>query len=174
MAYTDGIDSYYQYVKARILAFNSSRTVKGMMDAQDWPAKNVVFDAFYLLDIGDAPVGRTFYSAQTPVMFRQVQWVWINKGTDLVQGMRQANRGDRFRTLEAMKGELINASFPGFCLKQTWLLDGNGKWNGTPTNPNEYVLWKPIEFHKKSDRDSGMIYGSAATRIVDMTDPILA
>src|ERR1700741_2750735 len=101
MAFADGIDSYYQWVKARILAFNSSRTVKGMMDAQDWPSKNVAFDAFYLLDLGDVPVGKQFYSAQTPVLFRQVQWVWINKGTDLVQGVRQANRGDRFRTWEA-------------------------------------------------------------------------
>lgn len=180
MSYLDAIDSYLQYVKARLLLIPTVQAaitagvkrIAGYMDAQDWPNKNVIFDTFYLLDLGDVPVGRTFYSAQTPVLFRQVQWVWVNKGTDLTQGVRQANRGDRFRTMEIMKGELLNASFPGFCLKQTWALV-NGTWTGTPSPTNEQILWKPIEFHTKPDKASGIIYGTAMTRLVDMTDPIL-
>lgn len=182
MAYRDAIDSYYQYVKARILststaqAFISSgnKRVAGMMDAQDWPPKNVLFECFYLLDVTDTPVGRNFYSAQIPVLFKVMQWVWINKGTDLTQGIRQANRGDRFNNFEVMKGELLLGHFPGFCLKQTWAMNGAGVYTGTPSPINEQLLWKPVEFHKKSDKDSGMIYASAMTRLVDMTDPIVA
>src|SRR5580692_617895 len=128
MAWNDGIDSYYQWVKGRVNAFTTrtvyntpnnplNGVVKGMLSAQDWPPKDIVFDAFYLLVMGDAPIGRQGYSAAVPIKFHQVQWVWINKGTDLTQGIRQANRGDKYRTMQTMKGELVNGHFPGFCEK---------------------------------------------------------
>jgi hypothetical protein len=175
MSLTDSIDSYYQFVKARIATKNSARVVAGLLDAQDWPNKNVKFDAFYLLDVTDTPVGKDFYSTYIPVLFRQVQWVWINKGTDLTQGIRKANRGDRFRFgLEAMKGELLYASTPGYTQKFTWAVDANDNWISTPENPPEAIWWKPLEFHAKNDKASGVIYGAAATRIVDMTDAIVS
>ena len=50
----DALDTYYQYVKARINAFTTrvvynspgkqlNGVVKGMLNAQDWPPKNIVF-----------------------------------------------------------------------------------------------------------------------------------
>src|SRR5580692_7234491 len=155
MSYQDGVDSFYQYVKGRINAF-TTRTVPdigggvvaGMLSAQDWPYKGVKFDAFYLLVLGEAPIGKQGYSAAVPIKFHQVQWVWINKGTDLTQGIRQANRGDRYRTMQTMKGELVNGHFPGFCEKLTYSLV-NGVWTGVAENPVEYITWNPIEFHEK-------------------------
>jgi hypothetical protein len=151
---------------------NPARVVAGLLAAQDWPSKNIKFDAFYLLDLADTPLGHNFYSAQTPVLFRNVQWVWINQGTDLTPGIRQANRGTKFRTSLQMKGELLYGSYPNFAEKFTWSLDGNGNWISAPENPVEFILWKPIEFHSKLDTPSGLIYGAGATRLVDMTDPI--
>ena len=182
MAFTDAIYSYFEYVRARVLALSTAQAytvatgkkrVSGFMDAQDWPPKNINFESFYLLDLGATPVGKEFYSPTIPVIFRLVQWVWVNKGTDLIPGQRQANRGDRFVSMENMKGELINGSFPGFCQKQTWALDQNGNIQPTPSNTNEQIWWKPIEFHRRADRDSGLVYMIGSTRIVEMTDPIL-
>lgn len=183
MAFTDGIDSYYQYIKGRVNAF-STRTVPdigtgvvaGMLSAQDWPSKDVKFDAFYLLVLGEASIGKQGYSASTPIKFHQVQWTWINKGTDLTPGIRQANRGDRYRTMQTMKGELTNGHYPGFCPKLTWALV-NGTWTGTALTPAEVITWQPIEFHEKWSQPadtSGVGYGSGAVRVADMLDTITA
>jgi hypothetical protein len=174
--FTDGQDTYYQYVKGRILTYNSSRVVAGMLSAQDWPYKEVKFDAFYLLVLGEVPIGKQAYSAAVPIKFHQMQWVWINKGTDLVQGIRQANRGDKYRTMQNMKGELTYAHYPGFCEKQTWALNTAGVWTGTPENPVEYIQWQPIEFHEKWSEPggAGIGYGAGAVRVADMLDVITA
>jgi hypothetical protein len=180
MPSVDAVDSFYQYWRARInavtkrtvLGLKAGNVVAGMLDAQDWPNKNVKFDAFYLLNVGDVPIGRDGYSTYIPILLRQVQWVWINKGQELVQGIRQASRGTRFRTLEAMKGELLYASAPGYAPKLSWAEDNNDNWTGTPLNPPEVIEWKPLEFHSKLDKATGVIYGSAMTRLVDMSDAI--
>ena len=181
--FTDGIDSYYQYVKGRVNAYTTrtvpdiaNGVVAGMLSAQDWPSKDVKLDAFYLLDLGEAPIGKQGYSAAVPIKFHQVQWVWVNKGTDLTPGLRQANRGDRYRTMQVMKGELINGHFPGFCEKQTYSLV-NGVWTGTSLVPQEFITWPPIEFHEKWSQPpdgAGVGYGSGAVRIADMVDTITA
>src|SRR5580692_11732009 len=95
----DALDSYYQYVKGRIIAFNNQRVVKGMLSAQDWPPKQVTLNAFYLLDMGEEPVGKQGFSPAVPIKFHLVQWTWIIKGSDLQPGERLANRGDRYRTM---------------------------------------------------------------------------
>ena|ERR1700751_1350233 len=171
MAFTDAVDSHYEYVKGRILTVNPNRVVAGLLSAQDWPSKPLKFDAFYLLVLGEMPLGRQWYSASVPVKFHQVQWVWINKGTELTQGIRQANRGDKYRVMQAMKGELLNGLFPNFTQKFSWSLV-NGVWTSAPLNPVEFILWNPVEFHEKIDKESGMMYGSGAVRVVDMTDVI--
>ena len=56
MPMSDGIDSFYQYVKARIVASNSSRTVAGLLAARDWPPEKVKLQAFYLLTLGESPI----------------------------------------------------------------------------------------------------------------------
>lgn len=174
MAFTDGVDSHYEYVKGRIANFNPDRKVKGLLAAQDWPSKPMTFDAFYLLDLGEEPVGNQGYSASTPIKFHIVQWVWINKGTDLKQGERKANRGDKYRVMQAMKGELINGLFPGFCEKFTWALDVNNVYVGTHKTPIEFISWPPVNFHTKwnKDEEGGLGYGAAGIRICDMLDEI--
>jgi hypothetical protein len=185
--FTDGIDSYYQYVKARVNAFTTrtvynspnqrlTGVVKGMLSAQDWPSKDVVMDAFYLLDLGEAPIGKQGYSAAVPIKFHQVQWVWLNQGTYLTQGIRQGNRADRYRTMQIMKGELTNGHFPGYCPKLTWALV-DGVWTGTALIPAEVITWNPIEFHEKWSAvpdGAGVGYGSGAVRVADMLDVITA
>lgn len=173
MAFVDAVDSHYQHVKSRIATVNIDRVVAGLLDAQDWPPKNVKLDAFYLLILAASSIGRQGYSQQTPIKFHHCQWVWINKGTDLQQGVRAANRGDRFRTMEQMQGELINALYPGFTEKLTWGLDANGNWIGTELTPVEYITWTPVELYEKGAMDSGVRYGSGAVKIMDMTDTIL-
>jgi hypothetical protein len=174
MAFTDAVDSIYQYVKARILVVNPQRQVKGFLTAQDWPPKNVTLDAFYLLVLGEVAAGRTYYSASTPVKFHQLQWVWINQGTDLTPGIRQANRGTKYRTMQQMKGELQSGLFPNFCEKFSWSLDGNGNWVSAQLIPQQWLLWAPVEFHEKIDKESGIMYGSGAIRVVDQMDEITA
>ena len=172
MAFVDAVDSIYQNAKARISAVNPSRVTAGLLAAQDWPPKNVKLEAFYLLDLGEAPAMKAFYSATVPVKFHQLQWVWIVKGTELQQGVRAANRGDRFRTMQTMKGELTNGLFPGFTEKKTWSLDASGNWIGVSLNPVEFITWTPVEFHERLDKDSGIMYGSGAVRVCDETDAI--
>lgn len=172
MAYTDAIYSHYEYVKSRLATVNSSRIVKGLLDAQDWPPAPVVVEAFYLLVLADTPAGRQFYSAAVPVKFHHVQWVWINKGLDLAQGQRKANRGDRFVFMMQMRGELTNALYPNFCEKKNWALDGNGNFVGVSEPVVEFISWAPVEFQKKAAQDSGVMWGSGAVNIWDMTDTI--
>lgn len=171
MAFTDAIDSLYIYTRDRIQSLNPDRVVAGLLAAQDWPSKNVKFNAFYLLDIGETSIGKQGYSASTPIKFHQVQWVWITQGTDLVQGIRQANRGDRYRVMQQMKEELVNGLFPGFTQKFSWSLI-NGVWTSAVKTPAEFITWQPVEFHEKLDQESGMMYGSGAIRIADMLDEI--
>jgi len=102
----------------------------------------------------------------------QVQWVWINKGTDLAAiNVKQANRGDRYRTGQNMKQELLYGLNPNYCPKLSWQLQGE-TFVGTPKVPAEAITWVPAVFHERIDKPSGNIYGSAAVRIQDMTDTI--
>ena len=179
MAFTDAVDSHYQYVRARIIAQNSNRVFGGILTAQDWPSKPIKFDAFYLLVLGESSVGRQGYSGTVPIKFHTLQWVWITKGTDLIQGIKAANRGDKYRIVQQMKQELQNAFSPNFTEKLSWALVATGqpapndaKWTGTSKDPKEFIWWTPVEFHEKVDKDSGVMYGSANTRIQDMMDAI--
>jgi hypothetical protein len=171
VAYIDAIDSFFMEMRTRMATINPNRVVKGYAMAQDWPFENVALEAFYLLTMKDTAADRNFYSASTPVKFHHVQWVWIIKGTDTPQGVRQANRGDRFRTLFQMKDELIQAMYPNFCEKLTFSLV-NGTWTGVPENPVEYITWTPVEFAEKSAMDSGIVWGIGSTKIWTMTDTI--
>lgn len=178
--FTDGVDSHYQWVKARILAKNPTRVVAGLLNAQDWPSKPIKLDAFYLLVLGEVPVGREMYSTYSAAKFHQLQWVWINKGADIpAQGVRAANRGGRYRTMQAMKEELNYALVPGYTEKKSWSMVATGnpppndfKWTGVSMVPEEFITWNPIEFHERYDKDSGVGYGSGALRVFDMLDVV--
>lgn len=179
MAFTDAVDSHYIYVRTRILTENPNRVMGGVLSAQDWPSKPIKFDAFYLLVLGESPVGRQGYSGQVPIKFHSLQWVWIVKGSDLTPGKKAANRGDKYRIVQKMKEELQNATLPNFTEKLSWALVPTGQpapndadWTGTSKDPKEFIWWTPIEFHEKVDKDSGVMYGSANIRIQDMMDAI--
>lgn len=178
MAFVDAKDSFWGYVRDRIQADNSARIVHGMMSAQEWPMKNVDFEAFYLLTLSETPIGKQGYSATVPIVFHEMQWVWVIKGADISAGKVGANRGERFRTNEQMKGELEQALYPYFCEKKTWALDNPSaqkpNWVGTSLDPLEYIGWVPPIYHSRIDRESGLVYGAVAVRVFDMLDPILA
>ncbi len=169
----DALDSYYQWVRARIVSYNQQRVVKGMLNAQDWPPKEVVLNAFYLLVLGEEPVGKSGFSPAVPIKFHLVQWTWIIKGSDLQPGVQAANRGDRYRTMQAMKYELTYGMFPNYAPKQTWALVGS-KWTPTPlpATQEQAITWTPVSFHETYPKDSGIAYGTGSTRIQDIQQPI--
>lgn len=172
MAYVDAIDSHYQAVKARLVTAASPYVTKGLLEAQDWPNKDVTPNVFYLLTLDDKAIGRQMYSATVPVKFHLVQWVWVITGTDLQSGQRAENRGDRFRVGQAMKDALTNALYPNFTEKKTWSLDGSNVWVGTSLIPPESITWTPVEFAPRSNKEAGVIYGAASVRIWNMLDSI--
>jgi hypothetical protein len=184
----DAVWSMYEYVKPRLLSYvtnpaNNAEKIKaiseiqvaGVFNAQDWPPKQIKFNTFYLLTLDDAPIGKQGYSQYSPMLFHQVQWTWVVKGTDLTQGIRQANRGDRWVITETMKGALLSALSPGYTTKLTWALNNAGVFVGSPTStPNEPITWPPVSFHTRFDKASGIQYIAAPIRIWDMTDAIVS
>jgi hypothetical protein len=168
----DALDTYYQWVKARIVTFNSARVVSGMLNAQDWPPKFVKLNSFYLLVLGEEPVGKSGFSPAVPIKFHLVQWTWIIKGSDLQPGERLANRGDRYRIMQAMKWELTQGMFPNYCPKMTWNINAQGSFVGIPFVPALAITWTPVSFHERFDKDSGVAYGTGSTRIQDIFPPI--
>jgi len=172
VAYQDAIYSHYNWVKARIKIKNPDRKVAGLLNAQDWPEKPFKYDTFFLLDLNDVSVGRQGFSPSNPIKLRQVQWTWINSGTDLKQGERKPNRGDRFNLMLTMQEELLYALYPGYCEKLTWSLNAAGIWIGDSLTPPEFITWTPVEFHKKWDKESSIGYGAGAVSVQDITDQI--
>jgi hypothetical protein len=165
--YVDAVDSHYQYVKARIKTMNSNRLVMGMLNSQDWPPQGVKMESFYLLVLTDSPGSPEGSSLAAPLYAHNVQWVWLIAGTGTRQNEKASYRGARFRTNQAMKGELIYGLLPPMCEKQTWSLQGN-LWVGTSHDPVEFVFWNRPRIQ---DRESGgLVYGLAPVSIMDFTD----
>jgi hypothetical protein len=171
----DALDSYYQFVRARILSVANNPTnnppiVAGVLNAQDWPPKQVKLNAFYMLILGEEPVGKQGFSPAVPIKFHLIQWTWIIKGSDLQQGEQFANRGDRYRLMQAMKYQLTYGMSPNYCPKLTWNLV-NEVWTGVPLIPAMAITWTPVDFHERFDKDSGLAYGTGSTRIQDILPP---
>lgn len=185
--FSDAIYSHYEYVKARLATFSYPKVgangqplsvtygAGGLLMAQQWPPQNVKLDnTLYLLDLSALPIGRQGYSAANPIKIMNVQWAWIVKGTDLQAGTRGLNRGDRFVIHQQIQDAMNKALYPGFCEKKSWALDGNGNFVGTSLNPPEFILWNPVPTDGRPQKESGIIYGVAALRIVNMLDQITA
>lgn len=174
----DAVDSYWRHAVERMQTINPSRQMLGVMDAQDWPPKEVRFESFYLLVLGEPPLGRSFASAAIPVVSHELQWVWMILGTDLTRGKVGRGRGDRYRTDMEMKSELLNANFPMFAEKKEWSISGGSaaaiQLTGTPVTPSESIWWSPLVFTRRTDQESGSIYGAASVSLVDMTEQIAA
>ena len=175
VTFGDAVDSHYQWVKARILANNPQRLVMGLLNAQDWPNKDIKTEAFYLLVLPEAAGPNESSTASIQRLSHNVQWVWMIAGTDIpASGARKANRGDRYRTQVSMKNELINGLFPYYCEKKSWSLDANGRWIGQSLDPAEAISWTRAQFHDRQDKPSGAVYGSAAVSISNMLDQIVS
>lgn len=174
MAYSDAVDSYFQFVKARILEMNPTRKVVAVQEAMDWPPKNVDLESFYLLILNDAPIGKDFDSASIPTLSIQMQWVWAIVGADLQSPSIGRNRGNKYRVNQTMKGELLYGGFPRYCEKLTYSVDGGGTLVSASLVPQEFIWWGPLRFNQRNDRASGTIYGTGSVSLVNMSDQIAA
>lgn len=170
----DVLDSHYAYVKGRVATINPSRKFLGMMLAQDWPPDTVDMEAFYLLDLAVNPVERDAYSAADPIYIYTVQWTWLIAGTDLQDGLKGRNRGNRIRTSYQMKNELRQALYPNFCEKVQVSINASGTVIKTSYDPKEYIMWTPSSFKDRPDKESGLIYGTCTTQITGISAEIAA
>lgn len=175
----DAIDTYFEYVSNRMATIvNPSRQMVAIQDAADWPPKNVVLEAFYLLYLGARPItGKSFWSPTITTVVHSVQWTWIIAGSDLTQGKVGRSRGDRYRTNMKMRDELTHATYPWFAQKNTYSVLGSTPTGlaleATPVSPTEDIWWTSLVFLNRVDRESGVVYGAASTQITDMGKPTL-
>ena len=169
----DALDTFFKYVKARIIAANNGRTVVGIIEANDWPPKDVMPNAFYLLTLGDVP-NRNGGSASALNMIHLVQWVWTIPGDDLTQDQLGHNRGNRYRINWQMKTELVRGMFPGFCPKNSYTPQiVNGAITSVPTPSGDTITWSAPRFMKTNMLDkSGIIYCGAQVHISQFADSI--
>ncbi len=168
----EAADTYYQEVKTRVLAKFPSRVFAGLMEAQDWPLQQVDLEAFYLLTLGEVPLGRQAVSAAIPIYVHQLQWVWIIGGSDVESGVRSRSRGDRYRVGYQMKKELLDGMFPRFAEKKNWTVDTAGNLQSASRSPKESILWTYPDFLNRVDRPSGIVYSSASVRLTNFTDEL--
>jgi hypothetical protein len=175
----NGIDTYFEYVSNRMATIvNPQRKMVGVMDAMDWPPKNVLLEAFYLLTLGEKPlVDADFWSATITTVVHTVQWTWLITGSDLTSGKVGRSRGDRYRTNMQMRDELTHATYPWFAQKNEFSVLGTTPTGlalqATPVVPNEDIWWTSLTFLNKIDRESGLVYGAATVQITDMGKPTL-
>ena len=167
----EATDSYIREIRLRMQSINPNRVIKGPMDTSDWPPKEIVFEALYLLTLNDISGNG---SQEVPIYAHQVQWVWVILGADIGDGKRGRNRGNRYRVDYAIKDELRRASSPNLTEKVR-LSESNGQLVATPFNPPQFITWSRLDFGpKRSDQNSGVVYGLASTNITQITDPISA
>lgn len=171
----DCVDSYFQIMAQNIQLVNPARKVIGVSDAMDWPPKNVILEAFYLLVIGQRGLtSKSMWSSAVPTYVHELQWVWIIAGSDLTAGKVGRSRGDRYRTNMIMRDELVAATQSAWWTeKLQWSVTGS-----TPSglalqsqslNPKDYVWWTPLVFLNRLDKESGVVYGSATVQVTDIT-----
>lgn len=172
-ALVSGLDTHYQTVKARIQQVNPDRAVAGLLDAQDWPPEVVQPDAFYCLVLGAVPAPSDAGSISIPIMIYTIQWLWLNQGTDLAQGEQARSRGNRYRVNAQMESEILYGLFPYFAAKcQYGVNPADGSLTSVPISPQDTVFWQRPTFLKRLDEKSGVIYGTATTQLVNMTDEV--
>lgn len=173
----EAIDSHYRWVKSRILALNPNRTVVGIVDAMDWPPKEINFESFYLIVLGSS-VPQGMFSPTAMGMSTVVQWAWMIEGDDLTSATRGRNRGDRYRKHWTMLKELMNGLYPYFCEKKSWSAqqDGTGaiQLTSTSMNPVEQIWWSRPRIMPSTPKEekSGILVGGIQTSIGQSTDQI--
>lgn len=174
----DTLDSYYYYVKNRVLQVNPSRNFGGIVQARDWPMKEAKLDTPYLLDSMDSlvPFGKSVSQYQPNVNYR-VQWVWMIQGDNIPQNAQAANRGNKYRVNMQMKQEVIVGCFPGFCEKLQYSVQDDGTGQAEQAfmeyNPPEFIRFSQPRFVDKIDRTSGILFCSGAVGVSAFAPAIL-
>jgi len=170
----ESTDTLWNYFTGRIATINPARLLGGYLDAQDWPPKQVDFDKFYMLVLGDVPLDEETFSWNVPFYETTVQFMWMNMGTQISNytNVMGKNRGDRIRTCYQMKQELLQAMFPGFTNKISLSVDA--AQNLQTTTLQEQIWWSKPAFNTRVDRESGLLYGTATVKIGSMAPTIAA
>lgn len=160
----DCINSYFKFVKARIIAKNPQRTIVGIVESNAWPPKNFVPNAFYLLLLGETATGGTPTSLG---IVHLVQWMWIIPGDDITQDKVGNNRGNRYAINYQMKEEIVYGLFPYFCDKNSYTPQQQGNSIVAVATPlNEKIWWsRPRFLPTKFERQEGVIYGSVQVSV---------
>lgn len=160
----DCVNSFFKYVKSRIIVKNPQRTVVSIVEANAWPPKNIKFNAFYLLLMGEAANGGTPSGLG---ISHSTQWMWVIPGDDISQDKVGNNRGNRYAINYQMKEELIYGLFPYFCEKNTYIPQQQGNTLvAVPTALNERIWWsRPRFMPTKFEKQEGIIYGAVQVAI---------
>jgi hypothetical protein len=187
MALIDAIDTYYEYVKSRMLrgvlnedgstavaAINPAQQFLGYAGAQSWPPSDIVYNALYLIitNQDNQPKLGTLGNQ----MYRVVmQWAWLVQGTDLVATNTGQNRGNRFRIDQGIRDNLRQANFPQFCpmisIQQNSV---SGQLSHVLYNPAQTCRWTPLSFGPRpaASDESGILYGAAAVDVYAFQQPM--
>jgi hypothetical protein len=170
----DWSDSLYQYVKARIEAINPTRVFSGIVEAADWPPKELKDQTYYLVinsldpNRGQGP-GTNSWTA--PLYGEIAQWTWPIIGTDIAADTLATNRGDRYRINFQMIQELLQGHYPGFCQKFQYSMNGT-LLIATPYVPAETIWFTKPRFSTRIERTTGILFGSAAVTITGFSPTI--
>ena len=174
----DTIESFYYWVRSRVLTINSARVFGGIVQARDWPLKVATLEAPYLLIQSDTsvPFAKSVSQQQSNSLLR-VQWAWMIQGDNIQANAQSTNRGNKYRINMQMIDEMRNGHFPGQCEKLQYTLTDDGTGNPlqvvTEYNPPEYVRWTQPRFSDKIDRTSGILFCSGAVSVVAFAPAIL-
>lgn len=168
----DAVDTFYKHVKERMATINPARVMGGYMDAQDWPPNPITFDTLYLLQVADDTASKESWSQAVQIYEMNLQWQWITKGTDVTStaDVMGKNRGDRVRTSFQIMEEIRKAMFPGYTTKNSYAVDAGGTVNATALN--EPIMWNRPQFRVRVDKESGLSYGIAIVKLINMTELI--
>jgi hypothetical protein len=174
----DWSDSLYFYVRSRIIAINANRKFGGIISALDWPLKEAQIGSFYMMATTLEPVRTSSYGGNSwsgPMYTERIQWVWQLIGTDIQQGNRMANRGDRYRLHYQMIQELLSGIYPGYCeIKQFAASDNTQLPEPVSYSPKEFIRMSKPSFGERIDTSTGILFGSATMQLSSFSPAITA
>lgn len=174
----DCIDAFYYWVRGRVTAANPSRVFGGIVQARDWPMKEAVLEAPYLLLSSDTPVPFIKSVSQTqPSMLFRVQWAWMVQGDNIPANAQATNRGNKYRLNMQIVQEMLAGHFPGFCEKLQYYPQDNGhgvaQLVSISYSPAEQIRWTQPRFVDKIDRSTGILFCSGMVSISGFAPAIL-
>lgn len=170
-AMIDVLDTFYLYVTTNLAKFNLGSltppvSLQGIVNAQDWPQREIVDGGLYLLYLQSVAVEEDSTRSQT-YFEHFMQWAWVVIGTDLSSNQVGFNRGNRYRADMAIEEALRQSHFPKFCPKRFLSADGvSGVVTSTLYSPVEMIHWSMPRFGiKLNNPQSGVAYGAAPVEV---------